>query len=68
MEILKYLNATWNERNIYSESRELEIKSHLRTVEKKLEILTLKHKHIQLTVDSLVVDLNECVNQKHNNK
>ena len=67
-ESLNYLNATWEERNIYNELRELEIKSHLENMDKKLEILNLKHEHMQLIVDSLVADLNKHVNQKHENK
>lgn len=68
MKIIKNLNSTLNERDIYNERRELEMKSHIQTMDNKMEILSLKHENIELTMDSLVSYLNECVNQNHKNK
>ena len=68
MESLKDINAERNERNIYNDLRSLEIKSHPWTVDNKLEILRLKHKNMELIVDTLVADPNEHVNQKHKSK
>jgi hypothetical protein len=67
-ETLMSLLATMNERDKYSELGELETKAHLQTVDKKLELLRLKQETLELTFDSLVVDVNEWVNQLQKNK
>lgn len=65
MDTLNDLMETMNERNIHNEMKELEIRAHLQTVDKKLEILSLKHKNMEVTLDSLVADMNECISQMH---
>ena len=62
IEAIKSLIVIMNERDRCSELRELEMKAHLWTVDKKLELLCPKHENVELSFDSLVVDVNEQVN------
>lgn len=57
-----------NETDKYNGLRNLEIKVHLHTMDKKLELLWLKHKNLELAFDSLSNNMNERLNMLHENK
>ena len=60
-ETLKAFMEILNELNRYNELKELEIRSHLQNVDMKLELLSTKHENMELTMDSLVANLNDSI-------
>ena len=43
----------------------MDIRTHLSTIYTKLKLLNVKHENMEMTVDSLVADLNECMKKIH---